>query len=145
MPFVLSSRSEDRLKQVHPDLVKVVRFALSISSTDFSVIEGARTLEKQREYFNAGKSKTMNSRHLPKVPKFRPNLGAVSHAVDLAPYLDTDGDGDKEISWSAMHFHPIARAMKTASAELGIPIVWGGDWESFSDMPHFELDRRTYP
>jgi peptidoglycan L-alanyl-D-glutamate endopeptidase CwlK len=26
-----------------------------------------------------------------------------------------------------------------------VPIVWGGDWRTFKDMPHFELDRRKYP
>ncbi|MEZ8138652.1 M15 family metallopeptidase, partial [Vibrio splendidus] len=28
--------------------------------------------------------------------------------------------------------------------ELGIPIVWGGDWVSFKDGPHIELDRAHY-
>jgi peptidoglycan L-alanyl-D-glutamate endopeptidase CwlK len=26
-----------------------------------------------------------------------------------------------------------------------VPIVWGGDWRTFKDGPHFELDRRKYP
>jgi peptidoglycan L-alanyl-D-glutamate endopeptidase CwlK len=35
--------------------------------------------------------------------------------------------------------------MKTAAAELGVAIVWGGDWKSFKDGPHFELDKKVYP
>lgn len=145
MTFQLSAKSLAKLETVHPDLAGVVKLALLSSDTDFTVIEGARTIEKQREYFAAGKSKTMNSRHLPKVPAATPDIGAVSHAVDLAPYLDTDGDGDSELSWEPEHFLPIADAMKSAALALRIRIVWGGDFKSFVDMPHFELDRRTYP
>jgi peptidoglycan L-alanyl-D-glutamate endopeptidase CwlK len=34
--------------------------------------------------------------------------------------------------------------MKTAAAELGVAVVWGGDWK-MRDGPHYELDRRKYP
>jgi peptidoglycan L-alanyl-D-glutamate endopeptidase CwlK len=33
--------------------------------------------------------------------------------------------------------------MKAASAELNIPIEWGGDWKNFKDLPHFQLARRA--
>ena len=144
MTFQLSAKSLAKLETVHPYLAGVVKLALLSSDTDFTVIEGARTIEKQREYFAAGKSKTMNSRHLPKVAPATPDIGAVSHAVDLAPYLDADGDGYKELSWEPEHFLPIADAMKSAALALRVRIVWGGDW-TWRDMPHFELDRRTYP
>ena len=36
----------------------------------------------------------------------------------------------------------IAKAMKAASAKLGTPVIWGGDWKSFPDGPHFELKRK---
>jgi peptidoglycan L-alanyl-D-glutamate endopeptidase CwlK len=35
--------------------------------------------------------------------------------------------------------------MKAAAKELGVSIVWGGDWRTFKDGPHFELDRKFYP
>ena len=35
----------------------------------------------------------------------------------------------------------IAKAMKAAAAELGVKIVWGGDWKATKDRPHFELAR----
>ena len=61
MAYKLSKRSEERLLGVHPDLVRVVRRAIEITEHDFSVIEGVRTLEKQREYFRSGASKTMSA------------------------------------------------------------------------------------
>jgi peptidoglycan L-alanyl-D-glutamate endopeptidase CwlK len=131
--FRLSERSLARLNGVHPDLVRVVQAAILISKWDFTVVEGIRTIEKQREYFNAGKSRTMKSRHL------------TGHAVDLMPYGDFDGDGDKEGSWEIIHFYPLNDAMQQASRTCNVPIVWGGTWASFQDCPHFELDRSVYP
>lgn len=125
--FKLSKRSMDNLKGVHTDLVKVVNRAILISIVDFVVIEGLRSLKKQRDLYDNGFSKTMDSRHL------------TGHAVDLAPILNG------EISWAWPPFHDIAFAMKASARELKIPIVWGGDWISFHDGPHFELDKTRYP
>ena len=32
--------------------------------------------------------------------------------------------------------------MKKAADMLDTPIVWGGDWKTFKDYPHFELKER---
>jgi peptidoglycan L-alanyl-D-glutamate endopeptidase CwlK len=133
MSFQLSQRSLERLDGVHPKLVAVVKAAIAISKVDFTVIEGVRSLAKQKEYFLAGKSRTMKSKHL------------TGHAVDLAPYLDTDGDGDNELTWQERHFLPINDAMFQAATNLGISIDWGGHWSSWKDMPHFEIDPKRYP
>jgi len=133
MTFSLSQRSIKALEGVHPDMVKVVKRAIEISKTDFLVVEGLRTLAKQKEYFAKGKSKTMRSRHL------------TGHAVDLCPILDTDGDGDTELSWNAKDFGPIAKAMLQAAKELNVLVEWGGAWTSFVDMPHFQLPWKQYP
>lgn len=126
MTFRLSKRSIGRLDGVHPDLVKVVKHAIEITEVDFGVTEGVRTIEKQREYFDKGASKTMNSRHL------------TGHAVDLVAYIGA------EVRWDWPLYHKIADAMKKAAKNLEVPIVWGGDWKSFPDGPHFELDRALY-
>lgn len=133
MTFLFSARSEEKLQGVHPDLVKVVRMALYVSRTDFVIIEGVRTLEKQLEYYRAGKSRTKKSRHL------------TGHAVDIMPWLDTDDDGDKEGSWEREHFYPINDAMREASSITKIPVEWGGSWSSFPDMPHWQLPWSKYP
>jgi peptidoglycan L-alanyl-D-glutamate endopeptidase CwlK len=39
----------------------------------------------------------------------------------------------------------LAAAVKGAAQKLGVAITWGGDWPSFPDGPHFELDRGKYP
>jgi peptidoglycan L-alanyl-D-glutamate endopeptidase CwlK len=35
--------------------------------------------------------------------------------------------------------------MKDAAKQEGVNIVWGGDWRTFKDGPHFELTRKDYP
>jgi len=123
---MLNERSLKALVGVHPDLVAVVKRAAEIMPGGFIVTEGMRTKERQRELFAKGLSKTMNSRHL------------VGLAVDFAPLIDGD------VTWKTPAFLPVIKAFKTASAELKIPIVSGGDWKTFQDFPHIELDRKVY-
>lgn len=122
--FSFGSRSEARLKGVHPDLVKVMRLAISRTDVDFSIIEGLRTLAKQKEYFAAGATRTMKSRHL------------TGHAVDIAPYVNG------QIRWDWPLYRKIAPVIKQCALELGIPVEWGGDWKSFKDGPHWQLPNR---
>ena len=122
----LDMRTETNLKGVHPDLVKVVRRAAQITKTPFTVIEGMRTKARQEQLVKAGASRTMNSRHL------------TGHAVDLAALVGG------RIRWDWPLYASLADAMKTAAKELGVAIVWGGDWPRFRDGPHFELDRKIY-
>lgn len=127
MSYQLSSRSTYALEGVNPDLVRVVRRAITLSNIDFVVTEGLRTPERQAELVKAGASKTLNSRHI------------TGHAVDLAPIVAG------KVAWDWPPFHELARAMKQAAGAEGVAIVWGGDWKTFKDGPHFELDRSKYP
>lgn len=125
--FHLSNRSIQRLDGVHSDLVAVVERAITITNTDFSVLEGLRTAERQKQLFDSGSSRTLKSRHL------------TGHAVDLGAYVGG------RINWGWKHYHNIADAMKQAADELGVVIEWGGDWETFKDGPHFQLSWSAYP
>jgi len=60
----LSTKDTERLTGVHPDLVKVLRRAAANGSPRFAVIEGKRTVARQRQLVAAGASKTMRSRHI---------------------------------------------------------------------------------
>jgi peptidoglycan L-alanyl-D-glutamate endopeptidase CwlK len=127
MPFTFSKRSLKNLEGVHPDLVRVVKRAIKISKVDFTVIEGRRSLKRQRQLVRKGASRTMRSRHL------------TGHAVDLAPWVDG------KLRWDWPLFYPIAGAMKQAAKELNVKIRWGGDWKRFRDGPHFQLQWKHYP
>ena len=128
-PAALDAISVQRLEGVHPDLVKVAYRAAEILGDEFPyrITEGLRDIKRQRKLVASGKSQTLKSRHL------------TGHAVDIVPMLD----GEPSFDWPG--FYPIADAFKQASDELGVQIIWGGDWRTFKDGPHFELDRKAYP
>ena len=123
-----SSRSLSSLNGIHPDLRRVIDRALQSSPLDFAVIEGLRTKARQEQLVASGASTTMNSRHL------------TGHAVDLLPIDPTTGKG--EFAWPL--YDKLGPAVKAAAKKEGVPLIWGGDWTSFKDGPHFELDRRVY-
>jgi peptidoglycan L-alanyl-D-glutamate endopeptidase CwlK len=115
------------MKGVHPALVAVVKRAIEITEVDFMVTEGLRTKERQAELVKAGASQTMNSRHL------------TGHAVDLAAVVGGS------VRWDWPLYAKIAKAMKQAAEELSTALVWGGDWLTLRDGPHFELNKKVFP
>jgi peptidoglycan L-alanyl-D-glutamate endopeptidase CwlK len=121
--YRFSSRSYANLKGVDPRLVAVATLALSMGEIDFGVTEGLRTIERQRQLVASGASRTMKSRHL------------TGDAIDVAAYVDG------AVRWDWPLYEHIADAFKRAAKDLGIAIVWGGDWTSLRDGPHFELAR----
>jgi len=122
-----SARSEKNLVGVHPDLVRVMRRALEIAPVDFMVIEGLRTVERQRQLVAKGASQTMRSRHL------------TGHAVDIAPVVGG------AIRWDWPLYDRLAVAVKQAAREVSVPVEWGGDWATFKDGPHWQLPWAQYP
>jgi len=123
-----SARSLSNLQGIHPKLRSVIDRALQDSPLDFAVIEGLRTKKRQEQLVASGASKTLNSRHL------------TGHAVDLLPIDPSTGKG--EFAWPL--YDRLGPAIKDAARKEGVPIIWGGDWTTFKDGPHFELDRRVY-
>lgn len=121
---MLNERSLKNLQGVNPKLVAVVQKAAGTSEVSFIITEGLRTLERQKQLVAKGASQTMNSKHL------------TGRAIDVAPVIDG------EVRWDWPPFYKIADAMKKAAKELNIVIVWGGDWKSFKDGPHFELGEK---
>ena len=148
--YQLGKKSLAELEGVQADLVRVVKRAIELTSQDFSVVDGVRTLDEQKRYVASGASQTLDSRHL------------TGHAVDLVPYING------QARWETIPLCDIAEAMRTAARELGVPIRWGGCWDirltdsdeapedmihgyqqrrmakglkAFIDAPHFELPR----
>lgn len=127
--FNLSVRSLQRLDGVHPRLVEIVKLAIQRTAVDFTVVEGLRTSERQRELVAQGASQTQNSLHLQQQDGY-------GHAVDLAPLVGG------AIPWNDWEqFRQLADVVKGCAAELGTPVEWGGDWKSLKDGPHFQLPR----
>ena len=149
MTFSLSQRSLEKLKGVDQRLVDVVKRAIEITTVDFGVTCGLRTVEEQKRLVASGASQTMDSNHVK------------GRAVDLVAYVGN------RASWELNLYDDIALAMKVAARELKVPIRWGAAWNvpdltkwngtmegamnyyidtrrkqnqrPFIDAPHFEL------
>lgn len=113
--YKFGKSSIQKLKGVHPDLVKVMERAISISKQDFSITQGVRTKSEQIRLVAQGKSKTMNSKHLVQKDGY-------SHAVDVVPF---------PVSWDLEKFYVIADAVEKAAEQLNVKIRWGGAWTTF--------------
>lgn len=136
---MLTARCEERMRGVDPRLVEVVRDAALRCPRKFIVVEGLRTVERQRQLYAQGR----NGDTRPKVTWTLASKHIDGKAVDLAP-INPDGS----IDWSDLKaFDAIAKAMFAASTHLEYPIRWGADWDADgnprergeTDSPHFEL------
>ena len=128
---------EAKLTGVHPDLVRVVRRAATIAPGSFSILEGLRTVARQRQLVASGASKTMDSRHIQGM------------AVDLGVVV-----GGK-VRWDWPLYSKQALVIRQAASLEHVQIRWGGTWNRitdpltplahFADGPHFELPAALYP
>jgi hypothetical protein len=150
-----------RLATCHRDLQRLAHRA--VRGHDCTVIEGARSIDRQVTLFLAGLSKRdgVNKRSRHQVSETQP----LSLAVDLAPWYSNE---EPNIPWSIAplragpnctedkarnnlehlrRWYGFGGYVLGIAAELGIPIRWGGDWDGdwthsdqqFHDLPHFEL------
>lgn len=153
--YRFGSKTEQRLSQAHVDLVKILRLALKWSVIDWGVSETARTIEKQREYFQGGFSKInpddpnqlLKSRHV--IHEGMPR----AMAADIYSYY-SDPETRAKLSYdkfSLCHIQGVIRAAAChllESGEITHGVRWGGNWDgdgiilddqTFDDLPHVEL------
>lgn len=149
MTFRFSQNSLNRLATVDPALQRVAKRALELSSIDFVVVQGNRTKDEQMRLFGKGRTAAQCTAKGVPASYARPSEAKVTwtlnsnhiggRAIDVAPYVNGGvnwDDNGKLGLWSK-----IAAAFKQAAKELNVPIVWGGDWTTTKDRPHFELTR----
>ncbi len=154
--FTLDPISLAHLKGVHPDLIKVVQDCAANGAMPFTfgVSQGLRTIAQQKADVAAGKSQTMNSRHLD------------GHACDQVVLVNG------QVSWAWPSYYILADQFRAAGIRCGVPLIWGGVWDKemadyatsaaiesaqyvlrsekngghgFVDGPHLELPVRAYP
>ena len=119
MAYKLSTKSQERLMGVEPELKEVVYEAIKVTKIDFGVIEGLRTEEKQKQLVESGASQTMKSKHLE------------GRAVDLMAYIGGRG------SWELNVYDEIADAMKEAATKVEVAVRWGAAW-TVTDIREWE-------
>lgn len=128
--------SMERLETCHADLQRLC-FRV-IEFYDFSVLEGNRSLERQKELFDAGQSQ------IDGIAQIGMHNHYPSLAVDLMPWPPLLNGRDV---WNdKFRWHYFAGLVMGTAREMGIDLRWGGDWngdfsnadQKFHDLPHFE-------
>ena len=131
--------NEGRFSGVDQRLVDIAQEACQVLPFDVIVVEGVRTIQRQRDLYAQGRTKpgkvvtwTMNSKHIDGL------------AVDLAPY----DHETKQILWGdVLKFNDLIRSMLRIAAAHKVKIRSGADWNQNgvlrenreTDSPHFEL------
>lgn len=147
--YVLSDASIEKMKGVHPKLIDLMKKAISNSPYDFKIVQGLRTAEYQNELYQQGRTRpgkivtkldgyNKKSNHQAKADGY-------GHAVDIAVcgHYDQNGNYVKCTTDAEMFDNKklveISRHVKAVAKEMGLDIVWGGDWKTLYDTPHYEL------
>jgi len=138
-----SKRSKDNLTGVHPDLVRVMEAAIIDTLVDFTITEGLRTTARQQALYAQGRTvpgmRVTNADGIRNKSNHQAKPDGYGHAVDLYPYVD--GAVRVNEPYVIPKLNQIAAHVKATAARLGIAIIWGGDWKSPYDPPHFELKK----
>jgi peptidoglycan L-alanyl-D-glutamate endopeptidase CwlK len=132
--FSFSDRSLDKLKTCDKRLQAVALLAIQLSEIDFGISEGERSIERQQELYEQGRTKPGKIvTWVDGVRRKSQHNYSPSRAFDVFAWVDG-------VTWEEGHYYEIARAVKEASYTLNIPITWGGDWPKMKrDLPHYQL------
>ena len=65
--YKLGKRSLGNIETCHKDLQLIAHESIKVTQVDFTVIEGARTEDRQQDLFNKGKSKVNPLKYTPEV------------------------------------------------------------------------------
>lgn len=121
----MNTVSLNRLRECHPDLVKIMLGVDEIFP--IHVICGSRNKKDQNEAFKRGQSRV-------KYPDSKHNAKPLSLAVDVVP-----GSG-KVISWTDLKpFEIMCLTIESIADKYGIKIKLGRDFKTLKDWPHVEL------
>jgi peptidoglycan LD-endopeptidase CwlK len=133
----LSAQDLAKLKNVHPDLKRIIEGVAKNYTFSFCVLEGDRSKAAQVKNLAKGVSTTLRSRHV-----IANNACGLACAVDLAPLLP---DG-KSIPWKQWAlFSQLNTLMMAVAKDIDVPLEWGGNWKTFKDGAHWQLPWKQYP
>lgn len=143
-----SQKSKRELKSVEIDLQRVFNLAIKISDVDFSIIEGFRSLERQKKLYAKGRSESGNIvTNIDGVKK--KSKHQLRKAVDIRIYHP-----GRNLGYDIKHLSYVAGVILSCSeilyaeGEISQKVRWGGNWDkdgvilkdhNFKDLPHFEL------
>lgn len=133
--FKFGKRSINNLKGLHPRLVEFANELIKISPYDFTIIEGIRTVEKQKSLFQQGRTqpgKTItNCDGLIKKSKHQIQKDGYGHAFDIVILINN------QATWNSKLYDNLGKVAGELLKKYNV--IWGGNWKNFKDRPHFQI------
>ena len=131
-------KSLSNIETTTPTMQELCHRAMSIANKsklnvpDFGISCGKREAEEQNELYQIGRT-TAGSIVTQCDGYTKLSIHQSGNAIDF--YAVIDGKANYDVGNLAM----IAACFYQAAMELGLTIVWGGLWKSFTDAPHIEI------
>jgi peptidoglycan L-alanyl-D-glutamate endopeptidase CwlK len=125
----MDQATENRLKNVHPELARRVTLLLvnfAIKGVEMRVTQGLRTYAEQDAIFAQGRNG-----HKGKIvtnAKGGQSFHNFGIAVDLCPFVDGKARFDDEKAFDSI-----------GEEALIVGLEWGGNWKKIKDRPHIQL------
>lgn len=150
--YALSANGQAKVDTCAPIIRTIVKRAMEIANTrklhcpDWGVSAGKRTTDEQFNLFRKGRTMITTSEGKSEYVVVEPsevvtnadgynNVSAHQSGLAFDIYCYVDGKTNYEIGNLGL----VATCIFAAASELGEEIVWGGNWKSLVDAPHFEV------
>jgi len=142
--YKLGRRSKENYDTLHVDLQKIIDMALKTSQVDFTIIEGHRSVERQKELYDAGKSKIDGIS----------NKGKHNYNPSMAFDFIASVPNKKELAFDKTHLMYLVGVFTACgnhllnTGEITHRVRSGANWDMdgelvydqrFLDMPHIEI------
>ena len=135
-------QSMSRLVTVERDLQTVMFEVVKVY--DISIISGHRTPEEQMQLWEKGRDNRGKIINASEVVTFKDGYKkkskhnySPSRAVDIAPYPSLYSDVTEFYYMAGVVMHIAEQLL--ADGRIENMITWGGRWENFKDLPHFQI------
>lgn len=133
MNYKFGTRSKERMKGVNDVLIECATRALAISKHDMTIpgTGGLRTPEQQNELFQKGYSQmdgyTKRSYH------------QSGFALDVIPVKDGYKNDKAFRHFAKCIYYSWQLMAKNGKIPTNYYLEWGGHWQNFIDVPHWQI------
>ena len=144
----LSSSSRNNLEGVKTAIILLIERSLKKSPYDFGIPKdgGKRTKERQQYLYSIGRTIELDKGIVTNLDGIKKkSIHQFGMAFDIFLY------DDHGACWSCLgKYEDIAEVIKTEFTLMQKEghfckcekLVWGGDWKSFQDLPHFQISKK---
>ena len=135
MSYKFGQRSKERMQGIQEVLIECATRALSISKHDMTIpgSGGLRTPEQQNELFKKGYSQMDGFD--------KKSYHQSGFAVDVIPVTGYE-DAAAFRHFSKCMFYSWQLMEKEGKIPNDYFLYWGGHWQNFIDVPHYEIKRK---